>query len=384
MEDKEALNDNTEFYEPYMRQCHELAIQARGLVSPNPLVGSVILREDRIVSVGWHRHYDEAHAEAMAIRAATESVEGATLVCNLEPCSHVGRNPSCADLIVKAGIKRVVVGCVDPNPLVSGRGIGKLREAGIEVVVGVLEQESQWLNRFFMTAITEQRPYVILKVAQSLDTRVNRAPGERAAISSDQSRKVIHELRASCDAVVIGADTAIADDPQLTVRDVVGRQPYRILLDSTLRCPERLRLFNDEYTSKTIVCVAEEHANGPKARALEEQGVRLQIVETTSQGRIQLKKCFEQLYRVHGICSVLVEAGSRLSGAMVQHNIADELLIISSADLLGSGEYAFTVSTPDAIDTLPRSVEAFRLRTFVTHSVNNFGSDIHMLMLPKP
>lgn len=233
-----------------MRRCLQLASLGCGHVAPNPMVGAVVVHEGRIIGEGYHRCYGKPHAEVNAIASVADEslLPQSTLYVSLEPCSHYGKTPPCAELIVAKRIPRVVVGCLDPFPAVSGRGVARLREAGIEVVTGVLEAECLALNRTFMTFQTRHRPFVTLKWAQSSDGFIDRLrePGEPAArISDDVSAVWVHRLRAEADAILVGTRTAIADNPSLTTRLWPGRSPLRIVLDEHARVPADRQLFTD-------------------------------------------------------------------------------------------------------------------------------------------
>ncbi|NTU53249.1 MAG: bifunctional diaminohydroxyphosphoribosylaminopyrimidine deaminase/5-amino-6-(5-phosphoribosylamino)uracil reductase RibD, partial [Chlorobiaceae bacterium] len=221
----------------FMGRCLELAARGEGSVSPNPMVGSVIVHKGRIIGEGWHQRYGEAHAEVNAIASVADQslLSDSTLYVNLEPCSHFGKTPPCADLIVDRRISRVVVGCTDPHEKVAGKGITRLREAGIVVTVGVLEAESERLNEAFMTAHRKGRPFVVLKTAQTLDGRIATSTGASKWITGGDSRSEVHRLRSLHDAVMCGASTVLADDAELTVRHCEGCQPLRVLLDSRLQ-----------------------------------------------------------------------------------------------------------------------------------------------------
>ncbi|MCH5328965.1 MAG: bifunctional diaminohydroxyphosphoribosylaminopyrimidine deaminase/5-amino-6-(5-phosphoribosylamino)uracil reductase RibD [Coprobacter sp.] len=236
--------------EMYMRRCLQLARLGQGHVSPNPMVGAVIVCDGRIIGEGYHRKWGEAHAEVNAVASVRDRslLRRSTIYVSLEPCSHYGKTPPCCRLIAECGIPRVVVGCPDPFPEVSGRGIRMLREAGAEVTVGVLEQECRELNRCFMKVQTEQRPYVVLKWAQSADGYIDRCrtAAEPPTVISDAVTSVlVHRLRAHCDAVLVGRRTAEMDNPSLTVRRWTGNAPVRIVIDRHLSLPPDLRLFTD-------------------------------------------------------------------------------------------------------------------------------------------
>lgn len=233
--------------ESYIQLAIEIAKKGTGSVSPNPLVGCVIIKDNKIIGAGYHQKFGEEHAEINAINSSAESVEGSTLYVNLEPCSHHGKTPPCVDRIIKEKIKRVVIGTLDVNPLVSGNGVKALKKAGVDVKVGVLENECIELNKFFFKYITSKLPYVTLKAAQTLDGMIADKNKNSEWISSKESIKYVHWLRASYDAVLFGSDTAKIDNPKLTVRMVEGRNPYRVVLDSKLSLKTDLYLFKNNF-----------------------------------------------------------------------------------------------------------------------------------------
>ena len=241
----------------YMARCLELAGRGRGNVAPNPMVGAVIVCDDRIIGEGFHRCYGEAHAEVNAIASVEDEsmLRNSTLYVNLEPCSHHGKTPPCAGLIINKGIPRVVVACVDPYPEVAGRGIKMLREAGVDVVVGAMEREAMELNRYFFTAHKKHRPYIILKWAQSSDGFIDKlrkdVSQKPAQLSTHMTHMMVHKLRSEVQSIMVGTNTAILDNPSLTVRYWSGKSPVRALIDRNLRVPESCRLFDE--TQQTIV-----------------------------------------------------------------------------------------------------------------------------------
>lgn len=266
--------------ESYIQLTIEIAKKGEGSVSPNPLVGCVITKENRIIGAGYHQKFGEEHAEINAINSATESLEGATLYVNLEPCSHQGKTPPCVDRIIEEKIKRVVIGTLDVNPLVSGNGVRKLKRAGIDVKVGVLEKECLELNKFFFKNIVKKIPYITLKAAQTLDGMIADKNHFSEWISSEASRKYVHTLRSKYDAVLIGANTAKIDDPKLTVRMVEGRNPYRIVLDSGLKLNPDLKLFRLNDDKKTIlVTTTENQSKKNKIQKFEKHKVDLIFVK---------------------------------------------------------------------------------------------------------
>ncbi len=327
--------------EQAMARAIELALRGTGHVSPNPRVGCVLLKDGRIIGEGWHRKFGEPHAEREAITNATEDVVGATAVVTLEPCSHVGKQPPCADLLIERNISRVIIGMQDANPLVSGNGIERLRAAGIGVTVGVLGAECAWLDRTHTKTITTKMPYIIAKTGQTLDGCIASHSHESQWITSQASRQKVHALRAEFDAVMIGKTTALVDNPALTVRHVEGRQPWRIVLDTRLELPPTLQLFTDEFTTKTIVICGHTAATSPNARLLRESGIQVLGCDTDSHKHLILRNAFRDILQDYGIASIMVEGGSLLLSALLQENLIDEYHFFIAPMLLGGGKQVF-------------------------------------------
>ena len=235
-----------------------LARKGAGKVNPNPLVGAVIVNDGKIIGKGYHESYGKAHAEINAFKdAETELIEGSTMYVTLEPCSHYGKTPPCVDQIIENRIKRVVIGMVDPNPLVSGKGVKKLQEAGIDVTVGILEDKCKKLNEVFIKYITKKKPFVVLKTAMSLDGKISTTSGESKWITDKEARENVHILRNELTAIMIGIDTVIIDNPELTCRIPNGRNPIRIVVDSNLRIPYDSKILQTAKKFKTIIATTE-------------------------------------------------------------------------------------------------------------------------------
>jgi diaminohydroxyphosphoribosylaminopyrimidine deaminase/5-amino-6-(5-phosphoribosylamino)uracil reductase len=330
---KEHVNDSE-----LMQKALELANTGKGWVSPNPLVGCVITdAEGKIIGQGAHLEFGGNHAEVNAILDAESrghSVQRATVYVTLEPCSHFGKTPPCADHLVEKRIGRCVVAMLDPNPNVSGKGIERLLANGVNVEVGLLEKESRELNRFYLKHLASQRPYVTLKIGSSLDGRSALASGVSKWITSAYSRKLVHEMRSQYDAILIGSGTALADDPELTTHGLPGKQPKRIVLDRKLALPTTLKLFSDEHRESTIVITTPEAIQASTSvTLLESQSVRLIGIPETN-AALDLSILFRILGE-EGIASVLVEAGSGLAAGLVSSRLIDELVLFYSPMLLG-------------------------------------------------
>lgn len=311
------------------------------MVSPNPMVGAVLARSGRILARGHHAVFGGPHAEVNCLRRVKGSMRNATLYVSLEPCAHAGKTPPCADLIIRKRIPRVVVAMKDPNPRVAGRGIRKLRAAGIEVVVGVLEQEARHLNRAFVTLMEEGRPHIHVKAAMSLDGRIAQREGEQTWLSSEEARWVVHAWRATHDAVLIGAGTLLADNPLLTVRAAKGRDPDVVVLDGSLRSPLNARAFQDTERRRVFVLTDRSslRRHATHARMLSLAGV-IVLGVPARRGVIPLKTVLAVL-REQNIGSVLVEGGAQVFRRFVRSGLVDEMSLFVAPLLMGDGVPAF-------------------------------------------
>lgn len=334
---RHELSQN-DFDELMMRSALELAQRGAGWVSPNPMVGAVIVGPDRqVIAEGWHERFGEAHAEVNALaRVGGADVSQATMYVTLEPCSHFGKTPPCAEALVLSGLRRVVVAMRDPNPIVSGRGFRLLREAGLEVVVGIGEAQARRQNEAYIHRMATGLPFVTIKMAQSLDGFTALPSGESKWITGEISRKRVHVLRSLNDAVMVGTRTAVLDNPRLNLRyDVVGRQPLRVTVDRELNIPETHHLLSDDLASRTIVFTAEQKSNSDVARRLRDRGVRVEGLPVTAEG-VRLEDLFRFLAD-DGSNSVLVEGGSGLAAALMREDLAQKLILFVAPKLLGAG-----------------------------------------------
>jgi diaminohydroxyphosphoribosylaminopyrimidine deaminase/5-amino-6-(5-phosphoribosylamino)uracil reductase len=307
-----------------MQRAMELACLGIGRVSPNPRVGCVIVHDEKVIGEGWHRQYGGPHAEVEAVNSVREKdlLPGSTVYVNLEPCSHFGKTPPCADMLVRVHPKKVVIANPDTHPLVAGQGIKKLREAGIEVVTGVMEKEGRWLNQRFFTSIEKNRPYIILKWAQTADGFIARENYESKWISHELARQWVHRWRAEEDAVLVGTKTAAHDNPQLNVRDWSGRNPVRVVLDRFLRLSDRLALFDRQQPTLCYnVLKHEEHPN-------------LTLVRVDEQDFLQ-----HTISDMHGrkIQSIIVEGGRQTLELFLQAGLWDEARVFVSPRTFGKG-----------------------------------------------
>ncbi len=323
--------------ESYIKLTLEIAKKGIGNVSPNPFVGCVIIKNDRIIGAGFHEKFGENHAEINAITNAKEKVEGSTLYVNLEPCSHTGKTPPCVDKIIESKIKRVVIGTLDMNPLVSGSGVKKLKSAGVEVKVGALENECMELNKFFFKHITKNIPYVTLKAAQTIDGKIADLSGDSKWISSLSSRKFVHQLRAKYDAVLVGANTVIKDNPLLTVRLAEGRNPKRIVIDTSLKLKTDRKIFVNN-KDKNLIVVASKNSAVKKRKIKKLCALDIDIIFTKVDefGKINFLSLLKELSK-RGISSVLVEGGGAVYTTFITKKLFDDILLFISPKILGGG-----------------------------------------------
>ena len=319
----------------WMDRALRLAAEGFGRTSPNPMVGAVLIRNERVVGEGAHLRAGEPHAEAIALAAAGDAARGATCYVSLEPCAHDGRTPPCADALVRAGIARVVAACRDPNPRVDGRGLARLRAAGVDVTVGVREAEARALNRAFICAVTDGRPHVTLKAALTLDGKIAAADGSSRWITGEAARLEGHRLRFAADAVLVGIGTVLADDPRLTVRhpELPAKEPWRVVADSRLRIRADAEVLRSGDPRRAIVaCVAPAPA-GPAA-AIRARGARVLELPGDDDGRVDLRALLEAL-RALDVIAVLAEGGGELGGALAEAHLVDRVAFFVAPRLLG-------------------------------------------------
>jgi diaminohydroxyphosphoribosylaminopyrimidine deaminase/5-amino-6-(5-phosphoribosylamino)uracil reductase len=356
-----------------MRRALELAKNGTGMVSPNPLVGAVIVNNDEIIAEGWHHVYGMPHAERDAISKCNGiDLTDAILYVNLEPCSHHGKQPPCTDIIIEKKFRTVVIASNDPNPNVSGGGINVLRQAGIKVIEGVMKNEADWLNRFFFKHITSGFPYVILKAGQTADGFTALENGESKWITNLESRAEAHKLRAKVDAIMVGSNTAEKDNPELTVRHVEGRNPWRVVLDKNLRLDTSLKLFQTNEMHRTIICCSKEKSESDKATELRNLGNEILISNLEKTGKLDGKDILEKLERQYKITSILVEGGASLHSTFLEKGLADELQLFIAPKFFGSGISTFGKISINQVEEAP----AFKLK-----HLQQIGDDIHTIYI---
>lgn len=349
--------------EKFMAEALRIAANAQGRTSPNPLVGAVIVKDGRIIAEGWHRKAGTPHAEIHALNMAGALAENATMYVTLEPCSHFGRTPPCANKIVDAGIKKVVVAMTDPNPLVAGRGIEILRAAGIEVEVGILESDARRLNEVFLKYITEKLPFVTAKFACSLDGKIATATGESQWISCAESRNFVHHLRDISDGIMVGVGTVLADNPSLTTRIANGKNPVRIVVDSSARTPPDSKILNDN-AAKTIIAVTR-NAPPKNISTLQQRGAE---IITAGKSKVDLPMLMAELAR-REITSVLLEGGGTLNFSMFRAGLVDKVLAFVAPKIIG-GKTALSPVEGYGFENLRDAVELDNL------TAEKIGEDI--------
>lgn len=358
------MNQNDEYF---MRRALALAAMGRFSTSPNPCVGCVIVRDGQIVGEGFHLKAGEPHAEVHALRQAGQWASGATAYVTLEPCAHVGRTPPCANGLIKAEVARVVVAMQDPNPLVAGKGLAMLREAGIATECGVLETEARVLNRGFLSRFERKRPFVRAKVAMSLDAKTALSDGQSKWITGQQARDDVQYLRAESCAILTGINTVLADNPQLNVRLFpVLRQPIRVVLDTHFRLPETAKLLQDGVPTWVFTTVQDvKHCSSLSH-------VRIFRLPEWANGQLDLVQIMHILAQ-EGIGELMVEAGATLTSACLAQNLVDELVIYQAAKWLGcEARAAFR---------LPENASALNIdESWKTQSLSLLGADVKWVL----
>jgi len=309
----------------------KLAEKGKGNVSPNPLVGALIVKRGRIVGKGWHRKCGEAHAEVCALKEAGKKARHGIMYVTLEPCSHWGRTPPCTEQIVEAGVREVVIGIEDPNPLVNG--YQELKFRGVKTRKGILGEEARKLNEPYIKWIKTRKPFVVVKAAMSLDGQIATRTGDSKYITGREARKYVHELRAEYDAVMVGSNTVLKDNPQLSVRLAKGRNPIKIVVDSRLKISLSANIVRNE--PGRLIIATSKKASKVKIRKLKHKGVHVLIVDMLKD-RIDLCQLMKELGK-RDICSILIEGGAELNAEAIKAGIADKVLFFISPQFIGKG-----------------------------------------------
>jgi diaminohydroxyphosphoribosylaminopyrimidine deaminase/5-amino-6-(5-phosphoribosylamino)uracil reductase len=342
-----------------------LALAARGRTSPNPMVGAVVVRGGKIVGEGYHPKAGESHAEVFALDQAGRLAKGADLYVTLEPCCHFGRTAPCTDAVIRSGVRRVFAAMQDPNPLVQGRGIEALRNAGIEAQVGLLESEARNLNRPYIKRITTGRPFVLWKAAMTLDGKIATRTGDSRWITGERARREVHRLRSRFDAILVGIGTVLADDPELTVRGIRGAAcPLRVVVDGNARIPLGAKVLSSD--APTIL-VTKRDAPEDRLDALWSSGVRVLGVRDV-EDRVDLRYLMTELANM-GVNSVLLEGGGELAASMIEAGLVDEGLIFIAPKIIGGREAKSPVEG-QGIELMSRALSVSKPR------VRRFGDDI--------
>jgi len=351
----------------FMQRALELARLGEGQVNPNPLVGAVVVKDGKIIGEGYHQKFGGPHAEAFALEAAGKEAKGADLYVNLEPCVHYDKKtPPCVDKIINSDIKRVYVAMRDPNPKVSGKGIKKLKEAGIAVEEGILEERAKKLNEIYCKFITTGRPFVLLKMAMTADGKIASKTGDSKWISSEESRLMVHKLRNKYAAVLVGVNTVLKDDPQLTVREIEGRDPWRIVLDSQGRIPLRAKILQAKSEAKTIIATTAKMPRDVEA-ALKERGSKVEVWRLPAKdGKVDLVSLIEKLAAL-GIDSLLVEGGATVAASFLKENLVDKIMLFIAPKIIGGRE----ALTPVEGEGLAKIEDAFSLKDVSVNMVDN-------------
>jgi len=347
-----------------MRQAIELAKKGGGFVHPNPFVGCVVVKNDEIIAEGYHEKYGGFHAERNALTYCKSEVKDAILYVTLEPCCHYGKTPPCTDIIIEKGIKKVFVGILDPNPLVSGKGVKILQEAGIDVEVGICENEIRELNKVFLKYITTKRPYVIMKTAMTLDGKIATNTGDSKWITNEESRKMVHQLRSEMAAVVVGINTVLADNPMLNCRSESNHhQPVRIVVDSKLSIPIDSQLITTSKNYKTIVATTQTHFP-EREKKIKAMGVEI-IHCDEKNGHVDINDLMTKL-GAQGIDSLLLEGGGTLNAAFLETGCVDEVWAFVAPKIVGGKD----AKSPVSGKGIDRMCDAIKLQDIDIQNVN--------------
>lgn len=321
-------------HEKYMRMALKLAEKAKGRTSPNPMVGAVIVKDGRIVGKGYHKKAGTPHAEIHALREAGDEAKGAVLYVTLEPCSHYGRTPPCSEAVIRSGISEVFVAMQDPNPLVAGRGIRQMTDAGIRVHVGIMEEAAREINEVFIKFITTRMPFVLLKTAMTLDGKIATRTGDSRWVTGDAARNYVHNLRNWYDSILVGVNTVLADNPALTCRlPRGGCDPIRIILDSKARTPVDFQVMTQESDAETYVAVTDK-APFERIKLLSTGKAKILRITSDKNGRVDMVDLLEKLGQME-ITSLLVEGGAEVSAAFIENKLVDKVITFIAPKIIG-------------------------------------------------
>ncbi len=355
--------------ENFMRRALTLAAKGRGRTSPNPMVGAVIVKKRKIIGEGYHKRVGEPHAEILALQAAGKEAKDATLYVNLEPCFHQGLTPPCVNEVIKSGLKRVVIAMPDPNPKVNGQSVTALKKSGIQTDVGLLEKDALHLNEIFVKYITTGLPFIILKLALSMDGKIATKTGDSKWITTEVSRNYVHKLRDQVDAVCVGIGTILRDDSRLTTR-IKGRKghdPVRVIVDSLLKVPLKAKIFIEKSTANNII-VTTNNTFFNRKQEIERTGSVVIAVGTCGRNKVDLFQMAQELGR-RGLTSVMIEGGAEIAASALQEGIVDKLVFFISPKIVG-GKTAPGPVGGSGIASITDAIKLHRLKT------RHFGEDI--------
>jgi diaminohydroxyphosphoribosylaminopyrimidine deaminase/5-amino-6-(5-phosphoribosylamino)uracil reductase len=337
------MYEDAGYDELYLERCFKLAAKGAGTVSPNPLVGTVIVKNGKVIGEGYHKKYGEQHAEVEAFNNSTEDVKGGTLYCNLEPCCHTNKQtPPCVPLIISKKISRLVISNLDPNPEVCGEGIKQLRDAGIEVITDLLKNEGEELNKFYFNDVKKSIPYITIKVAQSEDGKISKSKNEQTWLTGEESNRFVHQQRVVYDAILVGANTIAVDNPQLNVRNVDGRNPKRIILDGKLSIDLNAAVLSAEDIENTWILTGK-NADKEKINKIIEKGARV-FQFKSDDNQINLKNVLVKLGE-EKITSLFVEGGADIFSQFIDGQYFDEIIILQAPITLGEGVNGVSISS---------------------------------------
>jgi diaminohydroxyphosphoribosylaminopyrimidine deaminase/5-amino-6-(5-phosphoribosylamino)uracil reductase len=318
----------------FMKHAITIAEKSRGQTTPNPFVGAVIVKNNIVIGEGRTQKTGSNHAEIQAIKKATKPVKGSTLYVTLEPCCHHGKTPPCTDTIIKAGITKVVIGIKDPNPLVAGKGIKQLKKAGIEVITGILKKEITKQNEIFLHFIQTKRPFVCMKIASSIDGKITAKKGKQTKLTGKKADKWVHTLRSQYNAIMVGTNTAIIDNPALTVRHIKGKNPTRIILDKDLKIPESAKIYHQNQT-KVIVATSSAAPKNKRSKLLQNTHIEIIDIPVLKNKKLNIRKLFSILGS-KGISSIFIEGGTTLNTHLIENRLINKIYTVITPHIIGT------------------------------------------------